>query len=182
MKFRDEVAKSTDGALKILKILLKVNGSAFNIKKLSDFTGFQRETVARNLGKLKKAGIVKNVEDNLNSFSLTNEFKQEYDNWKAVKNYVASDEDRARFNELNEKYWLIRPLVEALIKNIDMFNLCFISHDELTANLGTAEHTNKKYLRILEENQFLKIIQRGRFKAYALEDSLLKIWEEIESW
>lgn len=179
MKFRDEVAKSTDGALKILKILLKVNGSAFNIKKLSDFTGFQRETVARNLGKLKKAGI---VENDGYFFGLTDEFRQEYDNWKAVKNYVASDEDRARFNELNEKYWLIRPLVEALIKNIDMFNLCFISHDELMANLGTAEHTNKKYLRILEENQFLKIIQRGRFKAYALEDSLLKIWEEIESW
>lgn len=179
MKFRDEVAKSTDGALKILKILLKVNGSAFNIKKLSDFTGFQRETVARNLDKLKKAGIVKN--DGY-FFGLTDEFRQEYDNWKAVKNYVASDEDRVRFNALNEKYWLIRPLVEALIKNIDMFNLCFISHDELTANLGTAEHTNKKYLRILEENQFLKIIQRGRFKAYALEDSLLKIWEEIRWW
>lgn len=179
MKFRDEVAKSTDGALKILKILLKVNGSAFNIKKLSDFTGFQRETVARNLGKLKKAGI---VENDGYFFGLTDEFRQEYDNWKAVKNYVASDEDRARFKALNEKYWLIRPLVEALIKNIDMFNLCFISHDELTANLGTAEHTNKKYLRILEENQFLKLIQRGRFKAYALEDSLLKIWEEIRWW
>lgn len=72
MKFRDEVAKSTDGALKILKILLKVNGSAFNIKKLSDFTGFQRETVARNLGKLKKAGI---VENDGYFFGLTDEFR-----------------------------------------------------------------------------------------------------------
>lgn len=179
MKFRDEVAKCTDGALGIIKKLLKVNGSVFNIKKLSDYTGLQRETVSRNLDKLKKAGI---VENDGHFFSLTTEFKQEYDNWKNFKNYIASEKDRARFNALNDKYWLIRPMVEALIKNIDMFNLCFISHDELTANLGTAEHTNKKYLRILEENQFLKIIQRGRFKAYALEDSLLKIWEEIESW
>ncbi len=179
MKFKDKIATMRKSAINIIKTLLKVNGSFYSIDKLSNLTGYETETIRRQLLILEEAGIVE-VNDNL--YGLTDKFREEYNNWRYYKEYITSKEDKIKFEKLNEKYWIIRPIVEALINSKEMFDLSFILYDDLQLDIGAAERTIIKYIKILEENGFLEVIKRGRFKTYVLYDNLIKIWEEIKYW
>lgn len=178
MGFKYKIALMQDSAINILKKLLKINGSFYSKEQLCSFTKYEIETIRRQLLILKKAGI---VEVNNDLYGVTDKFREEYNIWK-YKEYVASKEDKIKFEKLNEKYWIIRPIVEALINSKEMFDLSFILYDDLQLAIGSAERTIIKYIKILEENGFLEVIKRGRFKTYILEESLIKIWEEIKLW
>lgn len=178
MRFKYKIASMYESAINIIKILLKDAKRFYSKEQLCSLTRYGMETIQKQLLILKKSEI---VEMNNDSYGLTDKFIKEYNIW-GNKKYAATKDDKDRFNKLNEEYWIIRPIVEALVNSKEIFDLSFVSYDELQLAIGSAEKTIIKYIRILEENGFLEVVKRGRLKTYILEDSLIKIWEEIKYW